>query len=118
MQLFMDVNQESLKIRTEKEANFLHISELSLFFSQHPRKVTPNSGSLLSTREFNVGTNSHLCLSFLKNWIQHCSFLQLVLLRWYKKRKNVTNFAASEEKDGSMAQSRIYQEKGEKRTSF
>lgn len=58
-----------------------------------------------------------LSLSFLKNWIQHCSFLQLVLLRWCKKRKNVTNFAPSEEKDGSVAQSRIYQEIGEKKTS-
>lgn len=60
----MDVKQESLKIRTEKEANFLHISELSLSFSQLLRKVTPNSGSLLSTREFNVCTNSHLVFHF------------------------------------------------------
>lgn len=33
MQLFTGIKQESLKIRAEKEANFLHVSELLYCFS-------------------------------------------------------------------------------------
>lgn len=37
-----------------------------LIFSQLPRKVSTNSGSLLFSRGFNVGTNSYFCLLFFK----------------------------------------------------
>lgn len=79
MQLFAGLKHKSLKTMAEKGPNFLHFTGLVSRFYQLPRKKTTNSEPLLSRRGFIVAISNYLCLSLVKNQIQHCPLLHLVL---------------------------------------